>query len=341
MQGPAAPTCSRPSALTRAPAVRSHTPAHHRKIRSVTAESARAGPRHHTSTAPAADASTPARQHASGERRHRAPGRPPVLILRFGPGGRGAAGEQGRGQADRAGGQGGRRQVPARGESGDREPGQAEHGGGEASQQEQGRPGPIRPDPGGQAAHRPLGPHDGHDQRHEYHGEQGEPGQAQLPPLRRPDRGLGHHPGRVEGHGDDYHRHEMPQVDGHRRRVQAPDGPPQARPGQQPGGGGLGRDNQPALRGCVGEQRDRRRVGVARADHVHHVPVRGQQAGQQGRAARGQRVGAPPGAGQGAVLPGEAPLVYRAPRRTGSWHARSRARATRSRPCPPGRPPQP
>ena len=105
----------------------------------------------------------------------------------------------------------------------------------------------------------------------------------------------------------------MPQVDGHRRRVQAPDAPPQARPGQQPGGGRLGRDNQPALRGGEGEQRDRWRVGVARAHHVRHVPPRGQQAGQQGRAARGQRVGAPPGPGQGAVLPGEAPLVYRAP----------------------------
>jgi hypothetical protein len=41
-------------------AARSHTPAHHRTIRSVNPESARAGPRRHTSTAPAAVASTPA-----------------------------------------------------------------------------------------------------------------------------------------------------------------------------------------------------------------------------------------------------------------------------------------
>ena len=60
MQGPAALSCSRPPQVTRAPAERSHTTAHHRMIRSVTAESARAAPRHHTSTAPAAVASTPA-----------------------------------------------------------------------------------------------------------------------------------------------------------------------------------------------------------------------------------------------------------------------------------------
>jgi hypothetical protein len=59
-QGAAARRCSRPPMVTRAPAARSHTAAHHRIIRSVAAESARPGPRHRTSRATARDASTPA-----------------------------------------------------------------------------------------------------------------------------------------------------------------------------------------------------------------------------------------------------------------------------------------
>ena len=46
-------TCSRSSTPTRASAAYSHTPAHQRIIRSVTAESAWPGPRHHTSSATA------------------------------------------------------------------------------------------------------------------------------------------------------------------------------------------------------------------------------------------------------------------------------------------------
>jgi len=59
-QGAAGVRCPRPSTVTRAPAARSHTAAHHRSIRSVRGESARAAPRHRTSSAASAVASTPA-----------------------------------------------------------------------------------------------------------------------------------------------------------------------------------------------------------------------------------------------------------------------------------------
>ncbi len=51
-------------------------------------------------------------QHPRSERRHRPPGRPAALGLRLRPRGRGAAGEQGRGQADCAGDQGERGSTP-------------------------------------------------------------------------------------------------------------------------------------------------------------------------------------------------------------------------------------
>ena len=109
--------------------------------------------------------------------------------------------------------------------------------------------------------------------------------------------------------------------------------PPQARPGKQPGHGGLQGQQQPGL-GCgERQQRDRRRGRVAdalpRADHVDREGTPGQQPGQQGRSAGGHRGRTPPPARQRAVLPGEAPLVHRAPREQAVGVAAPATRITR------------
>ena len=208
-----------------------------------------------------------------------------------------------------------------------------------AASRSTGDQGPGRPSPAA-GDHRPFRPHDGDDHRHEHNGEQGQPGRAQVPPPRRPDRGPGHHPYRLEGHRGDDHRHQMPQADGHRRLVQARYAPPQAGPGKQPGGGRLCRQDNPGLGGGAGEQRDRR-VGVARGPPCR-PGTPGTSPGRPSgpRRPRPARTGATRH-GSGCRRPRRSPTGGPSPTPAGSRRTRARAGAARSRPHRPRRPPQP
>jgi len=110
----------------------------------------------------------------------------------------------------------------------------------------------------------------------------------------------------------------VPQVDGHRRLVEAAYQPPPAGACEQPLACRFGREQQADQDGRERKHRDRRRIRVlhdlaGHADHVDGERSPPDQRGQRDQSASGERVRKPAAAGQRAVLPGEAALVYRAP----------------------------